>query len=369
MNAPDKINQDLRSLWRVDPAAAFERAVQTATFKLSSRSTRALPDGHNLRPNTLHVYKTMFGKFLGQLRVHFLDARPGDVGRFMDSGNSEVTRATKWRYLRLLERTYDHLVDGGIVQLNPVTAWVLEQRHGGNPVKRGKEGKRPDHAPPDVVERLHDWLHTKGRAALEEGNWRLARDLALSSLSLGTGMRSSELRKLELKQVKHLPGSDASSRFDFHIPAHASVSTVKEHAAVANAACADLFEAWWQYRIREGRAGRMKKSAELNPRDLVFPANLDGKELDPSTVYKSLNRLAALAIADGILVKGQTDWLLKRGAQGLRRAYTLSELTAGAGEEKLKVQLGMWEVRSVERYTEELFQYQIRSRRRPGPKP
>lgn len=352
MNAPESLDVEPGRLWREDPMAAFERAV--LDNRLPSRANWELPANHRVRDNSLQVYKAMFGKFLAQLRVNFLDVTTDDVGRFMEGDLARVSRVTSMRYLRLLERVFAHLVDDALLVRNPFTEWVVARREAGEPVKVGRDVRAPDHVPQAVVEKLHDWLHSKGQEALTEGNWRLARDFSLSSLSLGTGLRSSELRKLELKQVKHFPKSEAAQRFDFHVPASASVATGREHYVVANAACADLFEAWLAFRKRAFTKSTVG-------RELVFPANMDGKEMDPSTVYKSLRRLSDLAIKDGVLDKKSTGWLLMRGAQGLRRAYTLYELTAGAKEEMLQTQLGMWDRRSIERYSEELRNYQKRN--------
>lgn len=352
---------DSEAIWRHEPMVAFMSLLTSkdGDFKRTNNSTSVLPEGHQMRENSALVYEAMFNKFLAHLAEHgvqFVDAVPVHVDSFLTGALGSNTKETAWRYLRLLERVYDHLVERGIVQANAATQWVQSRIAAGESPRVGRECAAPALVTLADVSLIQDWLYTQGRAELVLGNWRAARDLTLGSLSLGTGMRCAELMMLSRKQVKHWPGSSADQRFEFDIPGWASVATSRAHATQADVACVDLMEQWWAHRWTgfpaPARIGSETKKV-LPAGELVFPASLTGSGLDPSTVFKNLKRLAKEAVDAGVLSE-RTQWVLSRGAQGLRRAYALTELEAGSADQLVTYRMGLWHQRSVRRYREQL---------------
>lgn len=352
---------DSEAIWRHEPMVAFMSLLtsQDGDFQRTNNSTSVLPEGHKMRENSALVYEAMFNKFLAHLTergVQFADALPSHVDSFLTGAIGRNTKETAWRYLRLLERVYDHLVERGIIRTNAVTEWVQSRIAAGESPRVGREGAAPALVTLADVGRIQDWLYTQGKAEMDAGNWRAARDLTLGSLSLGTGMRCAELLVLSRKQVKHWPGSSADQRFEFEIPGWASVATARAHATQADVACVDLMERWWSQRWTgfpaPARIGSETRKA-LPAGDLVFPATLAGTSLDPSTVFKNLKRLAKEAVDAGVLSE-RTQWVLSRGAQGLRRAYALTELEAGSADQLVAFRMGLWHQRSVRRYREQL---------------
>lgn len=352
---------DSDETWRHEPMVAFMSLLTSrgGDFQRTNNSTSVLPEGHQMRENSALVYEAMFNKYvthLAEREVQFVDALPEHVDSFLTGALGRNTKETAWRYLRLLERVYDHLVERGIIEANAVTGWVQARIASGESPRVGRECAAPALVTLADVGRIQDWLYTKGRAEMAAGNWRAARDLTLGSLSLGTGMRCAELLVLSKKQVKHWPGSSADQRFEFDIPGWASVATARAHATQADVACVDLMEQWWAQRWSgfpsPSRIGSECRKV-LPAGDLVFPASLTGTGLDPSTVFKNLKRLAKAAVDAGVLSE-RTQWVLSRGAQGLRRAYALTELEAGAADQLVTYRMGLWHQRSVRRYREQL---------------
>jgi integrase/recombinase XerC len=356
--APPGTLLDGLETWRHEPLVAFMSllASKHGEFQRTNNSTAPLPENHRLRNNSAIVYEAMFNKFLAPLGVQFVDVKSSQVESFLVGELGNKTKETAWRYVRLLERVYDHLVTRGFLQVNPVTDWVQARISAGQSPKVGRESPEPTVVTLADVGRIQDWLYTKGKSEMRAGNWRAARDVTLASVSLGTGMRCAELLVLSRKQVKHWPGSSADQRFEFNIPGWASVATARAHATQADVACVDLMEQWWAQRWT-GFAVPSRTEAPaknvLPEGELLFPASLKGGSLDPSTLFKNLKRLAKSAVADGALCE-RTQWVLTRGAQGLRRAYVLTEIEAGTTDPLLAYRMGLWFQRSVRRYREQL---------------
>lgn len=351
---------DSAGVWRSQPLVAFLSLLTSDTddYRRTNNSTAKLPAGHTLGAKSAVVYEAMFNKYLQHLaarRLNLVEVNASHVDAFLIGELSGNTKETIWRYLRLLERVYDHLVQSRILEANPVTLWVHSRQSAGESPKVGRDSEMPPTITRAEVERIQDWLYTKGRAEMTAGNWRAARDLTLGSVSLGTGMRCAELLALSREQVKHWPSSPCEERFQFDIPRWASVATARAHATQAGVACVGLMEQWWALRwsgfpTSQGVARAGKKA--LPAGGLVFPATLTGSRLDHSTVFKGLKRLAKEAAEEGVL-SSTTLWVLSRGAQGLRRAYTLTELESRTGDQLLTYRLGMWHQRSLRRYREQ----------------
>lgn len=346
---------DGEGFWRYEPMVAFESLIKAEAFRRTNRSTEG--KAYDPKGPSSVVYKAMFNKALKHLAacsIAFVDAQEQHIRSFLEpeekskTGLKDVTKETAWRYVRLLERTYDHLVEREIITSNPVSAWIQKQLDDGESPRIGRDSNAPDLISRADVCRLQDWLTLRGTAELAQGNWRAARDITLASVSLGSGMRCTELLKLERKQVKHWPGASRDLRFEFDIPRGATVATAKEHGTMADESCVDLMEKWWSVRWT-GFPSKVGRRSNLPvPGVQVFPRNLKGQPLNPSTLFNNLKDLARHARAQGIL-NDSTDWVLRRGAQGLRRAYALSELQAGAPDALLTYRLGHHDHRGVKR--------------------
>lgn len=361
---------DSRHTWLDQPRIALAELLVSDRFRFTNQSSMTLPARHRLSKSSTKVYMAMFDKFQRHLvlkQVGLLDASGDDVGTFMDGEMGEASGETRSRYTRLLERIFEHLCSTRLREENPVSQWVRQRGVG------PATGARLSAAKGDIscaeVERLQDWLYVVGAGALERGEWRLARDITLASLSLGTGMRCAELLQLRRVQVKHWPDGPVSERFEVDIPGWASVATARAHRAAAGRDCVSLLEAWWRARWSGFIRAQQPRTADIAhepgaaaaspaappgapvtvPGDRVFPATLSGKALSVSTLYRNLKTVSELGLQADALTES-TRWVLERGAQGLRRAYVLTSLEQGQPPELLTERLGHWHRRSVRRY-------------------
>lgn len=342
---------DDAQVWRLEPRVAVAGLLASDRFRFTNRSTMALSVNHRLREGSAQVYMLMFDKYLRHLveaGSNLVDTGVEDTSAFFGGTLQRVSSETRVRYARLLERIFEHMCSLGVRTENPVSLWVRSNRG----VNAGAS-QQPDTAgsvSAAQVARLQDWLYTYSREPLTQGDWRLCRDLTLASLSLGTGMRCTELMRLSRRQVKYWPGGPVPERFEFEIPGWASVVTARAHRAPAGRDCVALMELWWSARWSgpadpASSAGRKAMPAG----DHVFPATLSGKPLTASTLYRNLKDVSAAALKAGALTES-TRWVLERGAQGLRRAFVLTSLESGVPAELLTERLGHWHRRSVRRY-------------------
>jgi integrase len=346
---------DAKEVWRTEPMVAFQGLVVSDDYRATNRSSMALEMDRNMRDNSAKVYTSMFGKFMRHLTGRsrtLLDTTHADVADFFGAVLGESSSETRARYARLTERVFEHLMASEFVAFNPVSTWV---RANGGTDSRDIASAVPNNlvVTAGTVARLQDWMYTRGCAAIDIGDWKLARDLTLASLSLGTGLRCAELLRLHMSQVAYKKDTAAADRFQFEIPGWASADSVRAHRTPAGRNCADLLERWWNSRW-EGFGSAL--AIELGGNQcrapiglLVFPSTLSGKPLTPSPLYRNLREHTDECVLAGIL-DDSNRWVLERGAQGLRRAFILTSLESGVDPELLTERLGHSDRRSIRRY-------------------
>lgn len=369
MNPPDTQSLfDTEEFWRRDPSAALGALLASHAFADSSKKTGADTGEDSKPPRTMaggstKVYCSMFLKYARQVeelggawsRKHerdkksVIDADANDVSRFLTQGIGQVAMETLNRYIRLLERVHDHLVARGWQSRNPVSECMqqLSKTGGLEALRLGRKPPADPSISAEAVTSLRHWLLKKGRLALTNSDWARARDLTLASLCIGTGLRFAELQQLGRQQVA-MPldltsVAGVGSTIELNLPVWASAPTARGHRVFADGECAQMLQAWCAARWASG------ESIGAVPGELVFPANEAGGKLSAPQLYRSLKALGAEAGDDGVLVASDL-WVLSTGAQGLRRAYVLSELARGKEKELLTERLGHWRQRSVKKY-------------------
>ena len=350
---------DSAAVWRVDPVAAFDALIQSPGFHATSRAPAAQPAEAPPRPlsaASAKVYRSMFGRWLRHLGARrpaartLLDAGLPEVEDFVVHDLADASRETLWRYLRLLERVHEHLVQQGFRSGNPWSQWMIERSVDGQ-VRALMDSRRASAEPvvdAATVARLQAWLAAAGDTALRAGDWKRARDLTLALLSLATGLRYAEITRLRRRRVTaqgaspERPGP-AGAAFELDLPGWASAATARPHRVFAAGAAAERLAAW----IAERWSGA--PGLGRIPGDLLFPSTASGRPVSATAVYRNLGAFAPEACAAGVL-DARSRWVLETGAQGLRRAYVIAELAQGRDKELLTERLGHWQPRSVERY-------------------
>lgn len=350
--------------WRADPLTPFTAYVTSEQFMVDGRGRRAVYLGRKVSGRTLAQYTAMFDKFVtyleqvstlrerGASSSSILDATPADVHQFVCDTFANASKVTCKRYVRLLERLYEHLMRQTLVVTNPVRDWIDQGRkeHGGQ-VSVGHDSSLAAAPGPDMTWRLFDWLYRQGVEAMRRCDWRGFRDAVMCSVGLGTGLRHHELVHLQVGQIKVDPNAPRSRRIEieFYAP-----NTGRTHTVPANPECVDLLEIWLRHRFEIGFARPTYRHPEGWVHRIsgpyVFPSRImahRGREfrnevglLSTAALFLGFAALADRAVAQGVLTK-ETRWVLGEGATGLRRAYLLSEFAAGTTAYQLADRLGL----------------------------
>lgn len=320
---------DSSDTWLNAPKEAFASWVVSDRFATSRRG-----EPQPLRDSSIKVYRAMFGKFADQVLQVAENGRPAkslsevsvdDIRRFLD-GN-RLNKGIRHRYVRLLERTFDLLLEKGLVSNNPARGLAVVQ-----PTRSGKGNDRTQ------------WLSAEQQsavlAALPEGDgWKDQRNRAMIAAVLAGGLKVSEVISLSTTNVG-MTQEDGSVFIDVY-PGGAG----RWHRTRVAAFGAGILMEW---------TGRRR---ELQiPGNLLFPAGPAGGTLHPATVYRQVKAILAAA---GV----PEDQIKRRGARTLRNSFALRELENGASPALVGEYLGHRADRSTRYYTELLPR--TRGRNRP----
>ena len=324
---------DSLDTWKTDPAKAFDAFVTSNDFlDLSMRKPAKRSDGKDLaiaaplRHSSVRVYRAMFGKYLrwlGEYQLYLFDVTSADLMRFLDqrtqgagSTDSVLTSRIRYKYLKLIERTYRHLH----VEPNPARHACFEIFKGGDQSKAGKD---------ESMATLSDAQQTaflNGLPTSSTNNWKTLRDRAMQSLMIGAGLKVSEVIGIRVENVGE---KDATGSVPVTISPGSAGGTVRWHQTQLRPFAVPEVLAW----LRERRERDI-------PGPLLFPASLQGGRLNPATLYRQVK--ATFARAE-IAVP-------RKGGRTLRNSFAVRELAAGADIELVGEFLGHRRRRSTEYY-------------------
>lgn len=311
--------------WESDPYAAFTRLLETPEF-IETGNARFSARAHTrtvLKKPSMKVYQFMFARLLTWFAsrpapVSFVTATPADVAQFFDDVFATTESEIRWRYLRLIERTYECLVNARVRETNPATQCVL-----GLIEARGRKavlGRDAD------TEALPAALRSRVVAELEKlrlsDAWKDHRDAALVAVMLGAGLKLAEALELRRRHVLREANGLA-------INVTEGVGTGKERR-VRVSDFAVLYIAHWLASPIGG--------------ECFFPGSKAAENaMDASTAYRRVRRILELA-------KGDDAGARHMGGRILRNSYGVELLTAGVSEDKARQLLGLREESSVKRY-------------------
>ena len=311
--------------WRETPLEAFSAWLLSPTFVVTKQGVE-----QPLRASSAQVYGFMGGKFIREVIL----ANPGDDGEperlgkawsqvsagdiqdFLHRNN--LKRGIRNRYVRLLERLYDHLAMKGLVAHNPARGLALKE--------------------PSKSNQHHEstmWLNEDQQAAvvkmLPDGpGWKAQRNRAMIATVLGGGLKVSEVLQLKVGAVGPRQ-ADGSLYIEVQV-----VGAGRRHRTKVAPWGAQLLVGWIAARAEFGLSG-----------DLLFPAKPIGGLLNKSTVYRQCAVVLTESNIDPAVIK-------RRGARTLRNTYAMRELSEGQPLELLGEYLGLRTDRSVEYYEEQL---------------
>lgn len=355
--------QDTLHDWISDPIACFP---YWAEVHRSPGYTEALSE------ESRGVYLAMWRKFVAWLAAHEvrLDKCSAEhIGRFLDEALTNTRRTAclptevlasapteptehRQRYVRLIEWIYAHLITLGLPadHVNPGSQAGKNRLGGGENelteflthseirrlvtfIRRGLEGA----IPPSSSRVGRDWTTA----------WTNARDLGLTAVVLGAGVRVRELNHLTvnctIKEVEIGIDGEPEKQLQVFDPA-----AYRGRGGARNARMFEL-AAWALPQWLKWRAA----VSELATIDTLFPADASRRQtplaaaaagMHPSTVFR---RVARVMTAAGI----HGD---RQGAQTLRNTYGALLLEAGCSDEQFMAYMGLETARGVFRLRDAL---------------
>lgn len=311
--------------WTNTPLEALAAWLLSPTFVVTKQGVE-----QPLRDSSAQVYRFMGGKFIREVILAHLEedgepARPGKTWAQVSSGDiqaflvgNDLKRGIRNRYVRLLERLYDHLATKGLVDHNPA---------------RGLAIKVPSKSNASHENTM--WLNESQQDAvvktLPDGEaWKAQRNRALIATVLGGGLKVSEVIELRV-QALGAKQPDGSLYIEIQV-----VGAGRRHRAKMAPWAAGILVGWIAARAEFGLLG-----------DLLFPAKPIGGTLHKATVYRQCAAVLSDAGIDPEIIK-------RRGARTLRNTYAMRELSEGQPLELVGEYLGHRTDRSTELYQEQL---------------
>lgn len=329
---------------------AFASLLLSADFQRSALRVRPGHVDKPMRAASVNVYGAMFNRYIESLHSRgatILSATTADVQHFLTS--LEATSRIRWRYVRLLERVYAHLVERGLVQTNPVSpvaAKVALKSPGQDAPMATLTPQQVAavlshvHAPSAfAASALSHNPHNPNEPGGSDATPSIAgalRASALVSLLVGAGLTVSELRHLRRSDLRpEPPGRDWTIRI-------ARPTTIKQHDTKLGAAWVPPVSRWL---TAEPPAPRPYTDSAL-----LFPSSRGGP-LVASTLHRIVDACLCEAIGQDAKTCARTlrntfamhviaehgpelaeQYLGLRGDQGMRRYLAAFKRLRGSAE-------------------------------------
>jgi integrase/recombinase XerD len=312
--------------WNTDPVRAFKEFIFTEAFAETGRRARADGTLRMLSAESAKIYVFMFGNlasWLVEQGLTFSTVTHADLGRFInrtEKGKRVLNSKIAYRYLRLLERCYEHLA----VSPNPAQQAILA-------IDRAQMTK--DEAGRTLSEEQLERFFAALPAQSQPGGstpfsgWKRRRDRAMQVVIALAGLKVSEAVGLLVAEVGKQVGLDGA--IVLTITPDEKNDTSHEHEVTLPRRGAEELLRWLQ-----------EREAMAIPGQFVFPANLTGTRLTRKTVYVQMRATFERAGMD----------LSRSGGRTLRNTFAKQQLDKGATPEELKDVLGLALERSAADY-------------------
>lgn len=317
--------------WDSDPVQAFKEFVGTDAF---AKTAQRLPADGMLRSvsgESARIYISMFSNvsaWIAEEGRTFSTVTHGDLVRFVnrvDGGKVVLNSKIGYRYLRLLERCYQHL---GVIP-NPAKQAILSTDRTDLP--KDDAGRTLS---PEQLHRFFDALPAdppRRRRVTAFDGWKRRRDRAMQVVMALAGLRVAEAIGLLVHEVGHQVALDGS--VDLTITPEEKHDTSYEHITPLPREGVAELRPWLDERER------MVKELAL-PGLFVFPANVLGGKMTNKTVYKQIRATFERAGLD----------MSRAGGRTLRNTFAKGQLDNGASPDQLKDVLGLALERSAADY-------------------
>jgi site-specific recombinase XerD len=313
--------------WDADPIRAFKEFVFTTAFAETGRRLRADGSIRGLSQESAKIYIFMFNNLAGWLqeeRITFSKATQADLLRFIDrtvKGKRVLNSKIAYRYLRLLERCYEHLE----LAPNPAQQAILgiDRAH----IAKDDAGRTLSD---DQLARFFAALPAetpRRRRSTPFDGWKRRRDRAMQVVIALAGLRVSEAIGLLVSEVGRQAAIDGSIALT--ITPDEKHDTSHEHTVTLPRDGVEELLSWLQ-----------EREAMAIPGQFVFPANLTGNKMTRKTVYVQMRATFERAGMD----------LARSGGRTLRNTFAKQQLDQGASADELKDVLGLALERSAADY-------------------
>ena len=313
--------------WDADPVRSFKEFIGTTAFAETGRRQRADGTLRVLSAESAKIYVFMFNNvasWFQEQRLTFSTVTQADLRRFIDrtvKGKRVLNSKIAYRYLRLLERCYEHL---GVVP-NPAQQAILgiDRAH----MTKDDAGRTLSD---DQLERFFAALPAEAprrRRSTPFDGWKRRRDRAMQVVIALAGLRVSEAVGLLLAEVGRQAAIDGA--IVLTITPDEKHDTSHEHEISLPREGADELLAWMQ-----------ERETMAIPGQFVFPANLTGTRMTRKTVYMQMRATFERAGMD----------LSRSGGRTLRNTFARRQLDDGASPDELKDVLGLALERSAADY-------------------
>ena len=313
--------------WNADPVRAFKDFIGTVAFAETGRRQRADGTLRVLSPASARIYLFMFANVTGwfiEQGFTFSTVTQADLIRFIDrtvNGKRVLNSKIAYRYLRLLERCYEHLE----VAPNPATLAILgiDRAH----MTKDDAGRTLSD---DQLTRFFAALPAEAprrRRTTPFDGWKRRRDRAMQVVIALAGLRVSEAVGLLVSEIGRQAAIDGS--IVLTITPNEKHDTSHEHTVTLPREGVDELRPWLEERAKMAIPG-----------DFVFPANLTGARMTRKTVYVQMRATFERAGMD----------LSRSGGRTLRNTFARQQLDNGASADELKDVLGLALERSAADY-------------------
>ncbi|MEW6023169.1 MAG: site-specific integrase [Pseudomonadota bacterium] len=318
---------DTISSWDADPVRAFKAFIASTAFAETGRRQRADGTLRLLSAESAKIYLFMFqnvASWFAEQGLAFSRVTQFDLLRFIArsvKGKRVLNSKIAYRYLRLLERCYEHL---GVTP-NPAQTAILgvDRAH----MTKDEAGRTlSDEQLARFFAALPADSPRKRRNTPFDG-WKRRRDRAMQVVIALAGLRVSEAVGLLMSEVGSQPDIDGA--IVLTITPDEKHDTSHEHTVTLPREGVDELLPWLREREAMGIPG-----------EFVFPANLTGARLTRKTVYVQMRATferAGMALS-------------RSGGRTLRNTFAKQQLDRGTQPDELKDVLGLALERSAADY-------------------
>lgn len=317
--------------WQTEPLAAFARFIISEDYARMSRRFGSKVNVKTISPDSATVYQDMFAKFMRWLmetnQLTLLSLTETQFYAFLTQpdakGNPELQSAIQYRYVRLIEKVYEHLQ----ITPNPAKAVIFKafqqelrltgRNMQGMALTDSEVAQFIDALPVSEAQVRPDRIHA---------GWKKRRDRALQCVMLGAGLRVAEAVGLHVDEIS--PTQDLDGSLKITIRPDDKHATSYEHVTFLRSELVSDVLAWLAERPMIGIDGTF-----------LFPSSKAGM-LNKSTVYAQVKRTFERAGID----------IDRMGGRTLRNTFAVRDIHRGIDIEIVQKKLGLAEERSALAY-------------------